>query len=460
MSDTEFIPDPKQLEAIDACCDITKRVVVVSGEPGTGKTTLMRRAYDTLTHAGYSVAICAPTGKAAKRVKEATGTKAVTIHQLLEYTHPGEPDPKTGKPVRETYPRRDRMNRLLFDVVLVDEYSMVNKEMHRNLFDALKLGSAVRVFGDIDQLPPVETDERLKKEPSPFAGLLANRNFTSIVLDVNHRQAEGSGIISCAKAINSGRIPKRNDEFFLHFTDQPQEALKALVYELDEQGIDFSKLENQILTPGNTSWAGAIKLNAYLQRLYLTDVDEWHQMPRHSWDKSGGLRLRVGEKVINVSNNYDLRPEIDRWEIIDAEEPEDLADLADMPEQKRRFIPPLDIHQIFNGETGIVTDITEFGEVIINLGDRTVCVPPEIVGTNKEGHLFSYDPRKNIELAYAVTTHKGQGSEYQHVIYVLNKGTGFVQSRKNIYTAVTRARKTVHVITDQVSLTKSIMRRD
>lgn len=137
-----LLSDPVQREAMALCCDLDKRLVSVTGPAGTGKTTIMRQVYDTLTEHGYSVALAAPTGKAAKRIRELTGIPAMTLHRLLEYTSPGEIDPETGKPSFISFPRRNQERPLDYDVVIVDEYSMVNRDLHRNLMDAIGSGGS------------------------------------------------------------------------------------------------------------------------------------------------------------------------------------------------------------------------------------------------------------------------------------------------------------------------------
>ena len=170
MEDVEL--SPKQEEAIDACLDIKSRVVGITGPAGSGKTTILKKTYNELVNAGYRVALTCPTGKAAKRIFELTGIPAQTIHRLLEYTHPGDPDPKTGQPVGVSMPRRDRQNPLDFDVVLADEYAMVPQELNRSLLDALPSGGVIRCFGDDNQLATVEEEERYKHIPSPFQKIL------------------------------------------------------------------------------------------------------------------------------------------------------------------------------------------------------------------------------------------------------------------------------------------------
>jgi exodeoxyribonuclease V alpha subunit len=417
-----FTLDPKQQEAVNLCTDTTKRVVGVTGAAGSGKTTILKQSYQALVDAGYNVALAAPTGKAAKRIYEVTGIEAMTNHRLLEYTHPGDPDPKIGRPVQFSYPRRTRSNPLEIDVLFVDEYAMVNNEIHRSLFDALPNGACIRVFGDNNQLQPIEEDQNARDQPSPFMQLLAK--FPSVVLETVHRQGKDSGILLNLQSILRGRMPTRNDQWSMHFTDQPVNALRDYILESVDNGVDFTASENQILTPQNTSWVGTVKLNTMIQSLFHNRMEPACLVPRHKWvkgegdEKGGVIRMFVGDKVIVTSNMYDLA--------------------------------------VFNGETGKIIEITSDGELIIDFGDREQAIPPILMVQNRYGKIVEIDPRKSIDLGYAITTHKSQGSEYRRLVYVLNKSTGFMQNRRNFYTACSRGREHVHIITDQRSLGTSL----
>ena len=411
--------DAKQNEAIARCCDVEKRIVPVTGQAGTGKTTILRMVHEALEAAGHNVVLCAPTGKAAKRIQEATGIEAMTIHRLLEYPRPGEIDQKTGKPLVTTDPKRDRSNPLEQNVVLADEYAMVNHEVHSNLVWALPRGGVLRTFGDVNQLPPIESNRALQDKPTPFADLL--KKFDGVTLGTIHRQGIGSGVVLNGAKILKGRIPSRLEDFTMDITQQPIEKLREYVMWSMEEGIDFRSIDHQILTPSNKTWVGVHKLNATLQLILRPEIDGWLDLPRHKWDESNPIRVREGDKVIWTENNYDLA--------------------------------------IMNGESGVVEEVTEYGEIIIDFGDRIVTVPPSMETTKRDGTLAHYDPRKSLQLAYAITTHKAQGSEYRHVVYVLNKSTLFTQGRHNFYTAVTRAREHVHVISDQRSLSASVQVR-
>jgi exodeoxyribonuclease V alpha subunit len=417
-----FTLDPTQQEAVNLCCDISQRVVGVTGAAGSGKTTILRTAYRALEENGYSIALAAPTGKAAKRIYEVTGINAFTNHRLLEYTHPGDPDPKTGRPVAFSYPRRTRSNPLEIDVLFVDEYAMVNWELHRSLFDALRTGACIRVFGDNNQLQPIEEDARLKGMPSPFVEML--KKFQSVKLETIHRQGKDSGILLNLQAILRGKMPTRNDQWAMRFTETPVDSLRELILEGLERDCDFSSPSNQILTPQNTSWVGTVKLNAMIQAMYHNRMEPALFVPRHVWvkgegDAKGGMiRMFLGDKVIITRNMYDLN--------------------------------------VFNGESGKIIEIGQDGEIVIDFGDREQSIPPILLVQNRYGKMVEIDPRKDVDLGYAITTHKSQGSEYDNVAYVLNKSTGYMQNRRNFYTAASRGRKHVTIITDQRSISLSL----
>ncbi len=425
--------DAKQKVAIERCTNKAERLVPITGAAGTGKTTIIKTAYDDFVKRGQEaipdfiasdwIAVAAPTGKAAKRIKEATGIEATTIHRLLEYSNPGDPDPKTGKPTRFPFPRRHREKPLTQKILFIDEYAMVNQELHRNIMDALPSGAIVRVFGDRNQLPPIEQSAALANQPSAFTKLL--QDFNGTVLETLHRQGSGSGIVKAGTKINNGNIPLRSDDFTMKLVDTILEALIEYIEQSAERGIDFNKAENQIIIPTKRGKTGTHGVNALLQSMYQEDDMGWYELERHPWELEKGLFVRVhqGDKVLWTHNDYNLN--------------------------------------IFNGESGIIT-LCEPNEGIleIDFGDRTVCVPPLVIAETIDGSgnpiQIPYNPQRNIELGYAITTHKSQGSEYQNVIYMMNRSCGMLRSRKNFYTGITRARKVCHVISDQPSLSFSV----
>lgn len=419
--------DTKQQEAIARCSSI-ERIVPVTGAAGTGKTTIIKESYTKLRGFGYSPVLCAPTGKAAKRITEATGIPAMTIHRLLEYTHPGDPDPNTGKPRFDSYPRRDRQNPVEFDCVIGDEFAMVNWEVYRNLRDAIPPGGLLRVFGDANQLPPIESDKRLHGKPTPFNELLTK--FNGVVLDKIYRQGEGSGIVSNGARILRGSIPVPADGFTRAISERPLPILEDYVMSQLERGIDFSSLQHQIITPTKRGWCGTRAVNALMQNIFRTEDEGWVELPRHFTEdqdvEEEPVRVRIGDKVIVTQNNYFVRSDSDQI-------------------------------GVFNGEVGIVYEAdVDMGMIRINFGDRICDFPPDLTIMNNQGKFKTIDPRKDIDLAYCVTTHKAQGSEYEHVVYILNQSTGRLRTRSNFYTAVTRAKKHCHIICDQRSLSYAV----
>lgn len=419
---------PKQQQAVDTCCDIEQRVVGVTGPAGTGKTTIIRRVYKQFREAGYRGALCAPTGKAAKRIFEATGIPAVTIHRLLAYSHPGDPDPKTGKPVGYSFPKKTRQNPLDLDFILCDEYMMVNEETHRNLFDAVPKGCVVRCFGDSNQLAPVEEDRSMEGKPCAFYRLLNESKFPVIELDTVYRQGKDSGILLNCNLILKGRTPSKNDQWSMKITDLTIPALTEYLLEQESQEISYRSLDNQVIVPQNKGGVGTRSINKIMQGLYYNDIDDpCIYLERHSWVKGKGMddtiRVHAGDKVIYTRNNYDLG--------------------------------------VFNGESGVVLEINEdTGEVLIDFGDREQTIPPVLMVQNKSGDLTTIDPRKDIDLGYAITTHKSQGSEYKRVLYLLNRSNYYMISRRNFYTATSRAKEHVHLIADQKGLYAAVSKKD
>ena len=439
--DREFEFDETQLAAIKRCCDMQQRIVPITGVAGTGKTTIIREVYKTLTDAGYGVALAAPTGKAAKRIQEATGLPAMTLHRLLEYPHPGERDPETGKAMASTVPKRDKRNPLGQQVILADEYAMVNREVHRNLIDALPAGGRVCMFGDVNQLKPIEQGKTVGR--SPFE--VALTKFDGTVLQTIHRTTEGSGVAFNGDRILNGQIPLRKDDFILNITDRPVEKLIDVVMDALQDGINYGTNDGQIISCTKKSWIGTHKLNVALQEmLNPIGMHNRQDMPRHDWDQRAKLSIKVGvgDKVIWTENSYDLRDDWDRYETID--------------DTYRSYIPTPPEKMIMNGESGVVTEIDQYGGVKIDVGDRVVEVPSVQTVENRHGKLVQIDPRRTIDLGFVITTHKAQGSEWPHVIYVLNKTTMFMQSRHNMYTAVSRARKTATIVSDQRSIQNSV----
>ena len=442
--DELFELDEFQQLAIDRCsdCSAGNRIVAVTGAAGTGKTTIIKQVYDTLRAGRYSVVLAAPTGKAAKRIYEATGIRASTIHRLLEYPHPGERDETTGQALTTTLPKRNRKNPLEQEVVIVDEYAMVGIEVHRNLVEALPSSARLLMFGDVNQLKPIEKHRLIQKE-SPFQQAI--RRFKGVTLKKVHRFGAGSGIAKSGKLILAGSIPRRFDDFLLRITSQPVDSLREFCKDTD---VSFGELANQIISPIKKSWVGTYQLNKMLQDIYnpMKQRDRIN-MPRHKWDEKAKLwvKIGVGDKVIWTENSYDLRSDPDNY-------------IEDDKGRRQYTATPPNL-QIMNGETGIVKEIYGDGAFDIDCGDRVVNVPNNVIyDAGKAKGLISYDPRRAVELAYVITTHKAQGSEYNNVVYMLNNSNFMMQCRPNFYTAITRAKDCACVITDQQSLRNSVNR--
>jgi len=422
--------DELQQQAIEACCDVKKRIVAITGKAGTGKTVLLKEVAKQLEAVGYTVQSSAPTGKAAKRIQEATGLHAMTNHRMLGYGMPREievDDDKTGEKKLisiSTGPRYKSTQPMPYDTILCDEYAMVNQEINRNLIDALKKGARICMFGDVNQLKPIEEDRRLDEQPSAFQNALSK--FGGITLDTIHRHDEGSGIARNAALILQGRMPRVSDDFKIRQTDQPVNTVLEFVKLCSEEGHSYADTDHQIVTCMNKSWIGTQRLNLVIQAHFWDRNRPFLDLPRYriAGKDQPPIRIQVGSKVVYTANTYDMDGSGTTY--------------------------------AFNGEVGIVQDINHAeGSIEIDFMDRTVVVPPLLIVVKDNGVVQEQDPRRNIDLAYVLTTHKMQGSEVKHVAYVLNKSTLWGQSRRNFYTAVTRAREHCTVFCDPHSLAKS-----
>lgn len=398
-------PSPEQRRAIDMCCDMSTTIVSVTGGAGTGKTFVLGKAFAALKEAGHSTALCAPTGRAAKRIQELTGIPAKTIHRLLEYPMPNE---LTREP---NLPKRNRQNPLEHKVVIVDESSMLSSELYRNLIDALGRKSVIRFFGDDNQLPPVEEYEDAKAT-SPFAKLLDK--FPKVMLNYNFRNEDL--ILDNAQRILRGSVPRMNARFVVIYADDPVKQLIAFVKDHRE----FTTGDHQIIIPTRKGKFGTGRVNPSLQMTY-NPTGPMLRLQRYNY-KDAPLAVRAGDKFLWIKNDYQL--------------------------------------DLFNGEIGSIEWLSEEdGELGLRTPDRTVNVPARLrTYSPSRQEIVYYDPRKQIELGYAVTTHKAQGSEFDSVVYCMSSGAPFLLNRRNFYTAVTRARKLVVVIADRRAMGYSMRR--
>jgi len=433
--------DVEQQRAVDLCADVTKRLVSITGQAGTGKTTIIKQTCDLLEANNITFAIAAPTGKAARRIREATGYQASTIHKLLAFNRP-ELDEETGVATSVTAPAFTRTNPLPYRVIIVDEYAMVATGLHRDLVAAIAHGAGLRVFGDIRQLPPIENND-LADPTSPFSKCLAMPN--TVTLHNIYRQAEGNGIIEASQRISNGQWFTSNPDVQMMMGDAVLHSLYSVLAFAD--GPDWKSLDNQIISPARKSDIGTVRLNSILQARFNPEMIKRIELPRNKWEKNNRCFIAVGDKVVCNTNSYDLRDYDERY----TEYTNDGIGLM------HSFMPCPETKQMLNGEVGRVLDIDDYGVIEIDFGDRVVELPPRINEFNmRKRYHFHYDPRKAIDLAYALTTHKCQGSQYDNIAYIMASCAFFNLSRPNFYTGLTRAAKHATIISDQRSFATSL----
>ena len=374
---------------------------ILTGGPGTGKTTTINAIIRYFEEEGAELRLAAPTGRAAKRMTEATGYEAHTIHRLLELN--GLPEGEQDG--RAVHFDRNSENPLEADVIIIDEMSMVDISLMYSLLLAVTAGTRLILVGDENQLPSVGPGNVLRD-------IIRSGCFPVVELKKIFRQASESDIVVNAHKINRGEQVtinnKSRDFFFLkrYDADIIIRVVIALIQEKLPRYVDAKPYEIQVLTPMRKGLLGVERLNQILQR-YLNPPDEKKK------EKEIGQRLfREGDKVMQVKNNYQLE-----WEILG------------------RYKIPVDKGVgVFNGDTGIMTEINEFAE--------TATVEFE----DGRQAQYSFKQLEELELAYAVTIHKSQGSEYPAVIIPILSGPRMLMNRNLLYTAVTRARKCVTVV--------------
>ncbi len=402
--------------AVALCCDVTERIVGITGSAGTGKTFVLGHAYREMQRLyGSKTILCAPTGRAAKRIQELTGIRAMTIHRLLEFPAPDDPVDLTvkGRPEDEEVeiknvptdhePKRNKSNPIDYKYVFVDESSMLGQTLYRQLLDAMPAAGCVRFFGDMNQLPPVE--EGLP----PFYDILDTK--PSVRLTLNFRNDDE--IVANARLILQGSIPRKNNRFHIVYSQQPVKDLIAWA-----KAETFTDDNNQIIMPTRKGKAGTGIVNTSLQ-LKFNPRGEFLRLDR--FDKSEApLLVRAGDKFLWIKNDYNLK--------------------------------------MFNGEIGKIEWVnTEDGELGLVTPEQLVHVPARVKTFSPYlRHYINYDPRKQIELGYAITTHKSQGSEFDTVVYCMSSSSPYLLNRQNFYTAVTRAKKQVIVICDNKAMGRSM----
>ena len=401
--------DEMQKQAVAAAA--SHGLFILTGGPGTGKTTTINAIIRYFEEEGAELRLAAPTGRAAKRMTEATGYEAQTIHRLLELN--GMPEEEQEG--RAVHFDRNSENPLEADVIIIDEMSMVDIALMHSLLLAVTAGTRLILVGDENQLPSVGPGNVLRD-------IIRSGCFPVVELKKIFRQASESDIVVNAHKINRGEQVtinnKSRDFFFLkrYDADIIIRVVIALIQEKLPRYVDAKPYEIQVLTPMRKGLLGVERLNQILQR-YLNPPDEKKK------EKEIGQRLfREGDKVMQVKNNYQLE-----WEILG------------------RYKIPVDKGVgVFNGDTGIMTEINEFAE--------TATVEFED-GRQAE---YSFKQFEELELAYAVTIHKSQGSEYPAVILPILSGPRMLMNRNLLYTAVTRARKCVTVVGSETTFAEMI----
>ena len=373
---------------------VKERITLLTGGPGTGKTTTLNGIIRVFESENISFALCAPTGRAAKRISELTGREAKTLHRLLEYA------PRDGEYVFN----KNRDNQLQYEAVIADESSMIDLSLFSHLLDALPLKSKLILVGDAAQLPPVGAG-------NVFRDLLGCGYLPTVRLDRIFRQAQQSLIVTNAHEILNGRMPVLNakDRDFFFIPTSSAEALHSLVESLctarlpNAYGFDPVR-DIQVLSPTRKGSSGTAALNETLREALNPADGKKEEIPFR------GLVFREGDKVMQIRNDYDLVGEK----------------------------PDGDIENgIFNGDIGTVESIDRRAETLsVRFDDR----------------LYTYSLNSSeideLEPAYAITVHKSQGSEFDAVVLPLFEGPELLYTRNLLYTAVTRAKKILIIVGD------------
>ena len=399
---TDILLSEKQKEAIKAIND--NNVTIITGGPGTGKTTIIKSIIEIYKQKKYKIVLCAPTGRAAKRMSETTGEEASTLHRLLEI----------GKVDEESLFKKDNEYQgapIDGDIIIVDEVSMVDMFIMSYLLDCIYQGTKLILVGDSDQLPSVGPGSVLKD-------LIASEKIVTVHLDKIFRQAAKSKIIVNAHRVNNGKrfISKEdpeldkdaNQDFFFIKENNQEKILKEVLSLCNGRLKNFGEydfFENiQVLTPTKKGLLGTKELNKALQ-------EELNPHRESEAEKNSmGAIFRIGDRVMQIKNNYDMY-----WERL-CESGVETG------------------NGIFNGETGIITSINEKGKILcVKFDDEKVC-------------KYEFNDLEQIEHSYCMTIHKAQGSEFDVVIMIVPQTAPMLLTRNLLYTGLTRAKKLLIVI--------------
>ena len=393
---TKIQLDEQQVVAVKEA--VKNGLLIITGGPGTGKTTTINTIIHYFEMEGMDIFLGAPTGRAAKRMSETTGFEARTIHRMLEVN--GGPEGSGGF-------ERNEMNPLETDVIIIDEMSMVDITLMHALLKAVLAGTRLILVGDVNQLPSVGPGSVLKD-------IIDSGQFHTVKLNKIFRQASTSDIIVNAHKINNGEDVvldnKSMDFFFLkrYDADKIINVMLQLIKQKLPKFVDATEYDIQVLTPMRKGLLGVERLNNILQ-MYLNPED-----PSKREKEYGSIVFREGDKVMQVKNNYQLE-----WEI------------------RTKYGLSIDKGMgVFNGDMGIIQEINYFAESMTISFD--------------EGKMVEYPFKQleELELAYAITIHKSQGSEYPAVVIPMFQGPRMLMNRNLLYTAVTRAKKCVTLVGD------------
>ena len=399
---TDIMLSEKQKEAIRAIND--NNVTIITGGPGTGKTTIIKSIIEIYKQKKYKIVLCAPTGRAAKRMTETTGEEASTLHRLLEI----------GKVDEESLFKKDSEYQgapIDGDIIIVDEVSMVDMFIMSYLLDCIYLGTKLILVGDSDQLPSVGPGSVLQD-------LIASEKIVTVHLDKIFRQAAKSKIIVNAHRVNNGKgfiskedpeLEKDSKQDFYFIKENSQEKILEEVLSLCNGRLkkfgDYDFFENiQVLSPTKKGLLGTKEMNKALQKELNPHREGENEKA------SMGAIFRIGDRVMQIKNNYDIS-----WE--------------------RRSDGSVEIgNGVFNGEMGTITNIDEKQKnVRVKFDDEKVC-------------WYEFNELEQLEHSYCITIHKAQGSEFDVVIMIIPQAAPMLLTRNLLYTGLTRAKKLLIVI--------------
>ncbi len=395
----EIEPDEMQIKAVVEA--VNSGLMIITGGPGTGKTTTINMIIHYFEQEEMEILLAAPTGRAAKRMTEATGYEARTVHRLLELNGV----PADDGDISGMHFERNEENPLDADAIIIDETSMVDIYLMHSLLRAVNPGTRLILVGDVNQLPSVGPGNVLRD-------MIDSDCFNVVRLTRIFRQAAESDIVVNAHRINYGErieLGRRSRDFLFIRRAHPDDIINAMITLVKEKlpgYVHADPFDIQIMTPMRKGALGVERLNSILQE-FLNPKD-----PSKTEKEAGGTIYRVGDKVMQIKNNYQIE-----WET------------------RNRYGIPIDAGMgVFNGDIGIIREINLFAE--------------EMTVEFDEGRMvdYSFKQLEELELAYAITIHKSQGSEYPAVVIPVYPGPRMLMTRNLIYTAVTRARACVCLV--------------